>query len=348
MKDEERIDEMLSSYMDGELDERAMTELKRLLQHEAHAARQFDEMSKLKDLLTAMPAANAPADTFEAVKSRLERNVLLDDVAQYSHVEQGRRHLLIRRTITAAAILVPIAALIIVVFNIFFPDLTPEPFIAEKPIPKAVERIEIPETAALPEPVVAAVADEVEVAPQPQPLPPVNIPFAAELEITAASPTIANAFIGKILYDSSLLDSVTIKESQQGYTEYSLDCSRDQAGDMLVEFKTVWSKFSSARLKLSAETSGSYVIIDNVTPQQLLDVFEVDDSVERLAVARDMSQSNKMIAADDGQAESNPSELPAPPKPFMTSDVGREQKLNDAEDVQPGETVDFTIKVFKH
>ena len=81
MNEHERknLEELLSSYIDGELSERQCNEVKRLIGHNEQAAAMLKEMQKYKALLGSLPQAQAPAHLFENVRASLERSVLLDE-----------------------------------------------------------------------------------------------------------------------------------------------------------------------------------------------------------------------------------------------------------------------------
>ena len=49
MKDTEHIEELLNSYIDGELDERKINEVKRLLDNNKEAAAIYDSLKRYKN-----------------------------------------------------------------------------------------------------------------------------------------------------------------------------------------------------------------------------------------------------------------------------------------------------------
>ena len=77
MKEKTNINELLSGYIDGELDERQTTEVQRLIAHDPKVAERLREMQQYSTLIGSLPIAEAPAEMLEDIKTRLERNSLL-------------------------------------------------------------------------------------------------------------------------------------------------------------------------------------------------------------------------------------------------------------------------------
>ena len=62
MKQEnQNTEELLNSYIDGELTEREKTEVQRLISHDAQVAQRLRELQKSKMLVSSLPRAKAPA-----------------------------------------------------------------------------------------------------------------------------------------------------------------------------------------------------------------------------------------------------------------------------------------------
>jgi anti-sigma factor RsiW len=76
------IEELLSSYIDGELSERQCNEVKRLLDHDPQVAEMLSHMQRQKELLNALEVETAPETMLDDIKATLERSMLLGQVGQ--------------------------------------------------------------------------------------------------------------------------------------------------------------------------------------------------------------------------------------------------------------------------
>ena len=103
MYDKNKLDELLNAYMDDQLDERRRTEVKRLLQHDPEIEARLTELMKLRSLLAAVPAAEAPQDLVENIKTKIEQRSFTRPGVDYLDKTEGARQLLWRRAISIAA-----------------------------------------------------------------------------------------------------------------------------------------------------------------------------------------------------------------------------------------------------
>ena len=84
MNEQANVDELLSSFIDGELTERQRIEVQRLISHDAEAAGRFQRLEKCRMLVTSLPRADAPADMLERVKAGLEaRRLTLQETSVF-------------------------------------------------------------------------------------------------------------------------------------------------------------------------------------------------------------------------------------------------------------------------
>ena len=124
--DRPELEELLSAYIDDELSERQRTEVKRLIEHDAEAAKELRYLEKQKQLLAALPAASVPRDMLGKVKTAVERKRTLDDAGRVKARAIGSRRLYARRVLaTAAMILLPVGVLAWVVWRIIMPLSVP-------------------------------------------------------------------------------------------------------------------------------------------------------------------------------------------------------------------------------
>lgn len=124
MREELDINELLNSFIDGELSERQKTEVQRLIAHDPGIAKRFQQLQKCRLLVASLPYEQAPADMAEKVKAALERKALLAEQPFAIDERRGARHLMFRKVITAAAMFILVAVLVSVVYLIITPVST--------------------------------------------------------------------------------------------------------------------------------------------------------------------------------------------------------------------------------
>lgn len=116
------LDELISLYLDGELSVRQETELKRLMQHDPSITERLNAMRQQQQLLNALPVETAPASLLDDIRTQMERKLILDSAVGESQSILATGHLIVRRFLTTAAmILVPLGLLGLVVFQIMKP-----------------------------------------------------------------------------------------------------------------------------------------------------------------------------------------------------------------------------------
>lgn len=122
------IEELLNSYIDGELTEREKTEVQRLISHDAQVAQRLRELQTSKMLVSSLPRAEAPARILDGVKASLETEILSGERAWNEEPSGGRvgvRHLMVRKFLAAAAMVGLVAILGGVVYTIVAPENIP-------------------------------------------------------------------------------------------------------------------------------------------------------------------------------------------------------------------------------
>ena len=121
MKENHNIDELLNSFIDGELGPREQTEVQRLVANDAEIAGKLRELQKCRLMVSALPFDDAPAEMTADIKAALERKTLLG--TRHSDFEQrrGELHLFVRKFAAAAAMFLLVVALGAVVYMIVSP-----------------------------------------------------------------------------------------------------------------------------------------------------------------------------------------------------------------------------------
>ena len=115
----ERIDELLNSYIDDELTAEQKAEVESLVDHDAKIAQRLRQFQKCRILVASMPYAEAPVSVLEGVKASLAGNV-----------QAGKKYVLVRKVLAAAA-MIALAAVLSAVIHRFAPLQTaPEESVA--------------------------------------------------------------------------------------------------------------------------------------------------------------------------------------------------------------------------
>jgi hypothetical protein len=123
MKEENpNIEELLNSFVDGELPERHRTEIQRLISHDREVAQRLRDLQKCKMLVSSLPRAEAPAEMLEQMKASLESRAFLGRQPERFYERKGARHLLVRKVLTAAAMIGLVAVFAAVVYTIVIPE----------------------------------------------------------------------------------------------------------------------------------------------------------------------------------------------------------------------------------
>ena len=119
------IEELLNSFIDGELTERERTEVQRLISHDEQVAQRLRELQKTQMLVGSLPRAEAPAQIMNGIKASLEADMVSDGPvwsAERFEKRVGARHLLARKVLAAAAMIGLVAILGMVIYTIVAPD----------------------------------------------------------------------------------------------------------------------------------------------------------------------------------------------------------------------------------
>ncbi len=122
MKEILNMDELLNSFIDGELSARQQTEVQRLVDHDEKIAQRLQQLQECKMLLSSLPVTEAPPQILENVKASLIRKLLLDEQSSAFAERAGTRHLLGRKVFAAAAMLGLVGILTAVIYTIVAPE----------------------------------------------------------------------------------------------------------------------------------------------------------------------------------------------------------------------------------
>lgn len=112
---DERIDELLNSYIDDELTAEQKTEVENLVAQNAKIAHRLRQFQKCRILVGSIPVAEAPAGILEGVKASLAGTSIPGEMPVYEEYA-GKKYVLFRKVLAAAA-MIAIAAVLSVVIN---------------------------------------------------------------------------------------------------------------------------------------------------------------------------------------------------------------------------------------
>ena len=332
-KDYMQIDELLSAFLDDELSQRQHTEIKRLILNDAHIAGKLEQLRMTRKLVSALPREAAPVGLLDDVRASLERSSLLDVGAVDDEERAGLRGLLLRRSLSVAAVLVLFGVLAVLVYTIVRPYGDPQvPMVAAvepkvltevvEPVPDAEEEVAVVFASA--------------------------VPVMFTLEISTEHPLAANASIHRAIYDNNLLSAASPPDhSTEDVTVYRLRCGEKNAQRLLADLRQMWDSSENVSLAVNTETIGEHVVVDNVSFEQVADLLGGTGHSERVETARKFAAINnieKSIIANDVTAGSGKGDYGAYiSRPVLTT--GERKPANEQANVEQGEAIALTIMV---
>jgi len=300
MKEIPNMDELLNSFIDGELTARQQTEVQRLVDHDEKVAQRLRQLQKCRMLLSSLPVAEAPPQILENVKASLARRTLLGERPSAFDERAGTRHLLGRKVFAAAAMLGLVGILTAVVYTIVAPTVTQEPV--------AVESRDLPPTVEVVEPTPTLIA----------------APFSGRLELQTNYLPAVVAFINRAIEENIPSDEWIASDQSDVREPHALICSSESFNLLLAELGNIWDKLDSATLFVDTEVFGQRVVVDAVTAEQIAGIVNQDDSKRRIEVAKDFAVLNNIAEYLPGREiltaiDDTTVGLITPPKPVLTS-----------------------------
>ena len=331
MKENQNIEELLNSFVDGELTTRQSTEVQRLIANDKQVAQQLSELENCKMLVGSLPPAEAPAEMISRIKESLAKETLLTRPTHSTeHFDRrvGARHLLVRKIVAAAAMIALVAGLVVTVYTIIGPES-----ITDRPV--AIEHWQQPvrevEVVVAEKPIVKPVADAMR--------------FNGRLEVKTGDLVAINAFINKAIEENGLSGYVS-SESEERKSVYTINCSRQAFALLLADLEYVWPRFDSPTLFVETSRIGDRVVVDEVSAEQIAGIINQDHFNDSIKMARDFAVLNNMTLALPGKEmlaaiDSEAGHLITIPKPVLTSAVRRPAAAH-ADD---GEKLSLTIVI---
>jgi hypothetical protein len=297
------IDELLNSFIDGELDQRHQTEVQRLIKHDKRIAERLQSLQKCKRLVSSLPYAEAPKEVLGNIKASLEEKKLISSAARpvllsARREREGARHLLLRRLTAAAAMIGLVAVLAAVIYSILAPES----------LPQEAEPAAIVATAE--KPVGQTTTAETK--------------FTGRLELKTGSLPEVAAFLNKAIEFNIPSGQRSSAIPGRPRESFALNCGRQNLKLLLDELDTIWDKIDSATLFIQTDRPEGQIVIDAVAPQQIIEIARQDDFETQLKTAKYFAAMNNIAERLPGKevlaaiGDSTP-RLITIPKPVLTS-----------------------------
>jgi hypothetical protein len=329
------VEEALNGFIDGELTPRQKTEIHRLVAHDQRVAQRLNELQNCRMLVSSLPYEEAPADMLENIKGCLEKKTLLGSDSSHLGRQNGARHLMARRLLSAAAMTALVAALGVVIYNIIGPAQMPKKAVVFEMPQQPVSNLK---TKTAVQPVMAA---------EEKPLRSPVTAFNLRLELKTDNPSAVDAFISRAIEDKGISKCEIAKNNTSG-TVHIIGCDKSCLKSLMADLESIWEKFDSAALSVQADHLET-VVIGAVNARQVAEVVNQDTFERSVAMAKNFAALNNITGSLPGKevltavAENKKADLTAVPKPVLTSSEKAVKK--PAVRYQASEQVNLTIIV---
>jgi hypothetical protein len=336
MKENHNIEELLNSFIDGELGPREQTEVQRLVANDTEIADRLRQLQKCRLMVSALPFDEAPAEIAQDIRAALERKTLLG--ATHSSFEQrrGELHLFMRKFAAAAAMFLLVAVLGAVVYMIVSPVDTKHKKVAvekwRQPVTKIVaEKSEVREVAvnkpvAQPQVVLEKPVAKMEA-------------FTGKVELKVRDVAAADAFIHRAFEDNGLKPQSSPVGT--GRKVYSVNCSEQTLKSLLGQLKEIWNRFDSTRLLVDEKA-----VVNDVTAEQIYNIAEQGSLSEQITAAKNFAAFNSMNQRLPGREvmtamDNKQDDLANIPKPVLAS----KEKVKEAAADEGAKRIRLTIVI---
>jgi len=267
MKENLNIDELLNSFIDGELTPRHHTEVQRLISHDPQIAKRLHELQKCKMLVNSLPRAEAPADMAERVKASLDARAFVgEEPSEDYDTRRGARYLLVRRVVAAAAMIGLVAVLGVMVYSVLVPERP-----VESPIVAGGQPYSVPTPRSR----------------------VVTAEFYGRLELETDNFAAVDASVSRAIRDNGLSGCLS-PTSPEDKGLYVLGCSPEALNLLLAHLSSIWQKFDSATLFVETDQFGQPVIVNAVNAEQIGEIVEQDTLQKRVEVAKNFAILNSV------------------------------------------------------
>ena len=262
MKMNQNIDELLNSFVDGELTQSQQSEVQRLIADDPQVAQRLQELRACKALISCLPPAEAPAGILQRVQASLQARGPRSQQPVYSACREARRFVLIRRVVAAAAVIGLIAVLAAVVQTLVPHEVAPDGA----------------------GPAVKVAADA----------------FSGRLELKTTTFAAVDASIKKAIHNNGLSDCVTPTRVGDKNV-YSLRCTKQRLNLLLADLNKIWQEFDTATLLVDTEQFGKPLMVGAVTAEQTAEIVNQQSLNECIDVAKDFVLLHNMAESMPGK-----------------------------------------------
>ena len=269
---ETRIDELLNSFIDGEVTPGQQTEVEALIARDVKIAARLRQLQQCKRLLGSLPRSEAPPSVLEGVKASFTQTTPQTE-RSISDVRTSKPYPRVRRVLAAAAMI----ALVAVLTTVMRPLVT-----SQAP----------PEQPLLSETSEGARSDPDTVMPR---------EFSGKLELKTSDLVAVSASVNKAIESIDLSEAIR-PTRRQDRRVYTLSCSKDDLKSLLSELEPAWPALDAATLSVNTEVFGEQVVVKTVTTEQVAQIVEQDNPVKRTEMARDFAALNNMALLLPGKA----------------------------------------------
>lgn len=319
------IEELLSGFVDGELNERQRMEVIRLMSHDEKIALRVGQLQKYKMLLGSLPCEQAPAGLVEQVKNTLARRTLLARPHAEIKNKAGAKELFVRQAITIAAIIALAAVLAGVIYTILAPAKTAKQPVAteNRYIPAVKKTNEAAAPASVPAAAPASPVTTVATTAPARTITAAPAGLEARLEINTKDISSVDAFVSRVIGDNNV-SQYTRFDEQKNRKVCSFNCSGPDLASILEEMGNIWDRFESSTLFVGTNRFGQEIKINAVTAGEILDIVNQDGYENRIKLAKELAALNdtsgllpekNALAAFQNRTEN----LTNIPKPVLTS-----------------------------
>jgi hypothetical protein len=335
MKNQQEIEELLNSYIDGELDERHETEVKRLVSNNTEIAELLKNLQACKKLVNSLETCKPPEEIVDEIKSSIERQTLLQPDSISTDHSKGKNQLLIRKLISFAAIIILSVVLGIVLYDIIGPaDSGDAPLVANR---KPQQKIEF-QGGSQTNPTSAVVVKDSE---KSNLLKTVNV----KLEFISAQPDITASVINNNI---GRFSSDTVGPQISGLNK---TVSFSMAKDTLAAFLSDINNSLTVKTDFRAELdyNSDTVNISNMGFSEFAEIItssELSDTVAALKKAETLSRlSNTGFASEIQSAIDFERDFIRIPKPLLTSNIkDTDFEIDDSQEDEVFVTIEIREK----
>ncbi len=298
MKPNPNLDELLNSFVDGELSARQKTEVQRMAARDPEVGWRLRQLQNCKTLFSSLPPAQSPPDLLEQVRQSLERRLLLQEQPVFGRRAAGSWHLVFRKLVSAAAMIALLAILGVVVYQIVGPAAN----MGTPPFGPGTGPVAVAERG-----------------------------FSGRLELQTAALVQAEASLRRAIEDNGLAKFVRI-DTDGDRQVYRLVSTREGAHRLLASLSGIWPNFGSAALHVERPGDPTAaVVVESVTPEQAVSIVACDSTEAALRTAENYALMNGLtqnipgqgLLAALGEDAGIASAMMTAPKPFEAANDAR-------------------------